>query len=139
MHTHPDSAAEPRLWMVMAVVQPHRLDAVTLALEHIPGLGGMTVSECRGFGRGKVAAEEPEPSGAGDRAPRRRSTDLGLVDFTAKVKLEIAVAGAERAHQVVDVITRAAHTGRPGDGKVFLWPLDHVVRVRTREEDADAL
>lgn len=139
MHMHAQEASEAGLWMVMAVIQPHRLDAVTLALEHISRLGGMTVSECRGFGRGKLAGEEPDSSVEAGAAPRRRSTDLALVDFTAKVRLEIAVAGAARAHQVVETITRAARTGRPGDGKVFLWPLHHAVRVRTGEEDAAAL
>ena len=139
MHTPAHEGSDAGLWMIMAVIQPHRLDAVTLALEHIPGLGGMTVSDCRGFGRGKLAAEEPDSSGDAAGALRRRSTDLALVDFTAKVRLEIAVAGAARAHKVVETITRTAHTGRPGDGKVFLWLLDYVVRVRTGEEDADAL
>ncbi len=122
------------LWMVLAVIQPFRLDAVTLALESIPGLGGMTVSECRGFGHGKVTAEPPDKEG-GDG----RRAAAGVVDFTAKLRLDIAVAGRARAAEVIETIARAAHTGRRGDGKIFLWPLAHVVRVRTMQVDGEAL
>lgn len=121
------------LWMVVAIVQPFRLDAVTRALEELPAFGGMTVSECRGFGHGKTAAELDRPS---------RSVDGGAADvpdFTPKVRLEIAVAGAERTERVVRTVVRAAHTGRRGDGKVFVWPLARAVRVRTFDVDARAL
>ena len=111
------------LWLVLAIIQPFKLDSVTLALEAIQGFGGMTVSDCRGFGREKV--EEGSPA--------------GLVDFTDKVKLEVAVAGREHANAIVDVIARAAHTGNRGDGKVFTWPLARAVRVRTLDEGAPAL
>ncbi|MFN7943080.1 MAG: P-II family nitrogen regulator [Thermoanaerobaculia bacterium] len=120
--------------MVVAIIQPFRLDAVTLALESIPGFGGMTVSECRGFGHGKVADEPPDgEGGAGHRVA------AGIVDFTAKVRLDVAVAGRARADAVVETIARAAHTGRRGDGKIFLWQLARAVRVRTSEEDRRAL
>jgi nitrogen regulatory protein PII len=116
--------------MVTVIIQPFRLDAVTLELEQIAGFGGMTVSDCRGFGHGKVSDEEDATG-----SERRR----GLVDFTPKVKLEIAVAGLARANAVVEAIARAAHTGRPGDGKIFLWPIAHALRVRTSDVNAAAL
>jgi nitrogen regulatory protein PII len=139
----PNEAVPPAdLWTVMAVIQRFRLDPVTMALEQLPEFGGMTVTDCRGFGRGRVASE----AGAGDATattdadgPRRRSTDSGLVDFTPKVRLEIAVAGRTTADAVVSTISRAAHTGRRGDGKVFAWPIARAVRVRTFEPDASAL
>ena len=122
------------LWMVVAIIQPFRLDAVTLALESIPGFGGMTVSECRGFGRGRVAEAAPDRE-RGDG--RRVAADV--VDFAAKLRIDVAVAGRERADAVIDTIAGAAHTGRRGDGKVFLWQLARAVRVRTLEEDRQAL
>lgn len=121
------------LWMVVAIVQPFRLDAVTRALEELPAFGGMTVSECRGFGHGKIAAELDRPSRPVDGGV------AGVADFTSKVRLEIAVAGAERTERVVRAVVAAAHTGRRGDGKIFVWPLARAVRVRTFDLDARAL
>lgn len=122
------------LWMVVAVIQPFRLDAVTLALEGLPEFGGMTVTPCRGFGRGKVPSGRPEISG-----PRRRSTDSGLADYTENVKLEVAVRGREQSRRVVDTIVRTARTGKRGDGKVFVLPFSHAVRIRTFETDGTAI
>ena len=122
------------LWMILAVIQPFKLDSVTRALENVVGFAGMTVSECRGFGREKL---EPADGGKNDTA--RYQPDSGLMDFTAKVKLEIAVAGRDRADAVVEELTHAAHTGRRGDGKVFIWPIVNAVRVRTGEAGARAL
>lgn len=124
--------------MVLAVIQPFKLDAVTLALEELAGFGGMTVTECRGFGQEKLAdlQEESERSAS---HPRRRRNDTGLVDFTAKVKLEIATVGRVQADAIVDTIASAAHTGRRGDGKIFAWPITRAVRVRTLEEGSGAL
>lgn len=122
------------LWMVVAIIQPFRLDAVTLALEGIPGFGGMTVTPCRGFGRGK--AQTPD---RGSAPGPRRHTDTGLTDFTDKVKLEIAVAGRAQSRRVIDVIAQAAHTGNRGDGKVFVWPFARALRIRTFETDAAAI
>ena len=118
------------LWMVVAVIQPFRLEAVTLALADVPGFAGMTVTECRGFGRSKLQAD------ARTEADRTVAT---LVDFTAKVRLEIAVTGRAAGDAVVDTLARSAHTGRPGDGKVFMWEMDRAVRLRTLETDGDAL
>lgn len=122
------------LWMVMAVIQPFKLDSVTRALETVVGFAGMTVSDCRGFGREKLESAE-----AGENDAKRYESDSGLVDFTAKVKLEIAVAGRDRADAVVEQLTHAARTGRRGDGKVFVWPIVNAVRVRTAEAGARAL
>lgn len=128
----PDSDTD--LWMVVAIIQPFRLDEVTLALESIPDFGGMTVSECRGFGRGRVADKvRATEGGDGLRVAAE------VVDFTAKLRIDVAVAGRARADAVVDTIARAAHTGRRGDGKIFLWQLARALRVRTSEEDSQAL
>ncbi|KAB2969622.1 MAG: P-II family nitrogen regulator [Thermoanaerobaculia bacterium] len=134
---NPEAAApapDTDLWMVVAIIQPFRLDAVTLALEAIGGFGGMTVSDCRGFGRGKVAARLAGGPRDGDR---REGTDV--VDFKTKTRIDIAVAGRDQADLVVETVARAAHTGRLGDGKIFLFPLARAVRVRTSEEDERAL
>ena len=130
--TVPDFAAD--LWMVVAIIQPFRLDAVTLALEAMPGFGGITVSDCRGFGHGRVADEAPGREGA---AAHRVAAEV--VDFMPKLRVDVAVAGRERADAVVETIAHAAHTGRRGDGKIFLWPVARAVRVRTLEEDRQAL
>lgn len=127
------------LWMIEAVIQPFKLDAVTLALEELPAFRGMTVSDCRGFGQEKLSA--PATGGSmptADRAPRPR-TDVDLIDFTTKLKLEVVVAGLAGADQVVEAIARTAHTGRRGDGKIFVWPVARVVRVRTGDKGAGAL
>lgn len=120
----PDRSTE--VWMVQGILQPFRLDAVTLALEELPGFGGMTVSECRGLGR---KTRERGPLGGEAGALARQET--GLTDFSAKIRIDIAVAGRDRADAIAEVIARTAHTGRPGDGKVFLWPIVHAVSVRT--------
>lgn len=126
------------IWMILAVIQPFKLDAVTLALEELAAFGGMTVTECRGFGQEKLADLE-EDSESPAAHPRRRRTDMGLVDFTPKVKLEIATLGRLQADAIVETIANAAHTGRRGDGKIFAWPVARAVRVRTLEEGAGAL
>ena len=118
------------LWMVLAIIQPFKLDAMTLALESLPHFGGMTVSECRGFGHGKVEEEADNAT----RAPQSEVTD-----FTAKLRLEIAVRGRVRADAVIEAIARTAHTGNAGDGKIFSWPLERAVRIRTLDEGSFAL
>ena len=127
----------PDLWLIVAIIQPFKLDAVTLALEGLPGFGGMTVTDCRGFGREKLHLEE-EPGRDRPGSVEGRY-DADIVDFTAKVRLEVAVAGRERAEAVVKTIAGTAHTGRRGDGKVFTFALARAVRVRTGEEHAAAL
>lgn len=129
------------LWLIIAIIQPFKVDAVTLALEDIPGFGGMTVSDCRGFGHGKVSDEGAEETAGEDGSKRDTISARGseIVDFTPKVRLEIAVAGRERADRVVETIGRSAHTGRRGDGKIFALPLSVAVRVRTFDKGASAL
>ena len=123
-----EARGEESLWMVVAVIQPFKLDAVTLALEEIPGFGGMTVSECRGFGREKVQESSPT-----------REESTGLIDFTTKMRVECAVSGTDKAQAVMEAIARAAHTGNRGDGKLFAWPIARAVRLRTFEEAGKAL
>ena len=128
------------LWMIHAVIQPFRLDAVTLALEQLPEFGGMTVLECRGFGRGRMDGDR---AGVGDEAGRgataARRDRMDVVEFTRKVKLEIAVAGRKAAESIIETVVRHAHTGRAGDGKVFALPISRAVRVRTHDTGERAL
>jgi len=123
------------VWMVEAIVQPFKLDAVILALEELPEFRGVTVSDCRGFGQEKLAGAHD--ADAGGVPAHRHGGDF--IDFTPKVKLEIVVPGKAAADRIVDTIVRSAHTGRRGDGKVFVWPVTRVVRVRTLDEDRSAL
>ena len=109
---------------IIAVIQPHRLDAVRDALSGI-GVQGLTVSEVRGFGRQKGQTEI------------YRGAEY-IMQYVPKVKLEIAVDD-EMADRVVEAVGNAARTGRIGDGKVFVLPLEGAMRVRTGEMGADAL
>ena len=124
-----DREANADIWMVMAIIPPFRLDAVTLALEALEGFGGMTVVNCRGFGREKVVE---------DREGRTQPPS-SAVDFVDRVKLEVVAASRRNADRIVDAIARTAHTGNRGDGKVFSWPVSRAVRVRTFEEGATAV
>ena len=110
--------------MVMAIIKPFKLDDVREALAEA-GIAGITVTEVKGFGRQKGHTE------------LYRGADY-VVDFLPKVKLEVAVT-EEQADQVVEAIVKAAGTGKIGDGKVFVYDLERVVRIRTGELDADAL
>ena len=109
---------------IIAVIQPHRLDAVREALAAI-GVQGLTVSEVRGFGRQKGQTEI------------YRGAEYAM-QYVPKVKLEIAI-DEEIADRVVEAVGGAARTGRIGDGKVFVLPLEGAMRVRTGEMGADAL
>ena len=109
---------------IIAVIQPHRLDAVREALAAI-GVQGLTVSEVRGFGRQKGQTEI------------YRGAEYTM-HYVPKAKLEIAVDDA-LADQVVETIGDSARTGRIGDGKVFVLDLEGAMRVRTSEMGADAL
>jgi nitrogen regulatory protein P-II 2 len=110
--------------LVIAVIKPYKLEDVRAALSEI-GVQGMTVTEVKGFGRQKGHTE------------LYRGAEY-VVDFLPKVKIEIAVEAAQ-VERVIETITRAAHTGKIGDGKIFVCPLEHVVRVRTGETGKDAL
>ena len=109
---------------IIAIIQPHRLDAVREALGAI-GVEGMTVTEVRGFGRQKGHTEI------------YRGAEYNVA-FTPKVKLEIAIP-SENAEKVVEKTRETASTGRIGDGKIFVLPLEFSTRVRTGETGTDAL
>jgi nitrogen regulatory protein P-II 1 len=110
--------------MVMAIIKPFKLDDVREALAE-RGVTGITVTEVKGFGRQKGHTE------------LYRGAEY-VVDFLPKVKLEVAV-NDDQADEVVEAIVLAAGTGKIGDGKVFVYDLGRVVRIRTGELDADAL
>lgn len=114
------------MFEVKALVQPFLADRVIAALEQIPGLPGVTVSSVRGFGRerGLIAAEQP------------RSQDE--VSWREKTKIEIVVP-EPMLETVLSVIERNAHTGNPGDGKIFVYPVADVVRIRTGERGSAAI
>jgi nitrogen regulatory protein P-II 2 len=109
---------------IIAIIQPHRLEAVREALAAI-GVQGMTVTEVRGFGRQKGQTEI------------YRGAEYKM-QYVPKVKVELAV-GASVADAVVEAIGESARTGRIGDGKVFVLPLEGAMRVRTGEMGVDAL
>ncbi|GAB3511904.1 P-II family nitrogen regulator [Pseudoxanthomonas daejeonensis] len=110
--------------MIMAVIKPFKLDDVREALSG-QGIAGITVTEVKGFGRQKGHTE------------LYRGAEY-VVDFLPKVKVEVAVTD-DQVESVVEAIVRAAGTGKIGDGKVFVYDLGQVVRIRTGELDADAL
>jgi nitrogen regulatory protein P-II 1 len=109
---------------VEAVIKPFKLDEVKEALSEI-GIHGMTVTEVKGFGRQKGHTE------------LYRGAEY-VVDFLPKIKIEITVS-EEMVEKVVEVIVEAANTGRIGDGKIFVLPLDEAVRIRTGERGPDAV
>jgi nitrogen regulatory protein P-II 1 len=112
------------LHLVTAVIKPHALEPVKEALKGI-GVAGMTVSEVKGFGR------------QGGHTETYRGAEY-QVDFVPKVKLEIVV-GTEDAEKVADAIRQAAGSGKIGDGKIWMAPVDRLVRIRTGEMGADAI
>ena len=109
---------------IEAIIKPFKLDEVKEALQEV-GLQGITVTEAKGFGRQKGHTE------------LYRGAEY-VVDFLPKVKMEIAVTDAlvERA---VDSIIKAANTGKIGDGKIFITPLEQVIRIRTGETGEQAI
>jgi len=110
--------------MIMAIIKPFKLDDVREALAEA-GVTGITATEVKGFGRQKGHTE------------LYRGAEY-VVDFLPKVKLEVAVSD-DQVDRVVEAIVKAAGTGKIGDGKVFVYALERVVRIRTGELDADAL
>ncbi len=109
---------------VEAIIKPSKLDDVKEALQKL-GIQGMTVSEVKGFGRQKGHTE------------LYRGAEY-VVDFLPKIKLEIAVRD-DMVDKVVQAIVKAANTGRIGDGKIFVLPVEEVIRIRTGERGADAV
>ncbi|MFO7930067.1 MAG: P-II family nitrogen regulator [Thermodesulfobacteriota bacterium] len=109
---------------IEAIIKPFKLDDVRQALNDI-GIQGMTITEVKGYGRQKGHKEI------------YRGAEY-LVDFMPKIKLEIVVP-ADREDEVIDAVRSAANTGKIGDGKIFVIPLERVVRVRTGEADNEAI
>jgi nitrogen regulatory protein P-II 2 len=112
------------LKLVIAIIKPFRLDDVRAALSEI-GIQGMTVCEIKGFGRQKGHTE------------LYRGAEY-VVDYIPKVKIEIAIDD-DRLDAVIDAVIESARTGKIGDGKIFVMPLENAVRVRTGETGASAL
>ena len=109
---------------IEAIIKPFKLDEVKDALQEA-GVQGITVVEAKGFGRQKGHTE------------LYRGAEY-VVDFLPKVKLEVAVDSAI-VDQVIDAIVSAARTEKIGDGKIFVYDVDRIIRIRTGEEDQDAL
>jgi len=110
--------------LVVAIIKPFKLDEVRQALTAI-GVHGMTVTEVKGYGRQKGHTEI------------YRGAEY-VVNFLPKLRIEIAVT-SDLAERAVEVITANARTGQIGDGKIFVTPIDHALRIRTGETDSDAL
>jgi nitrogen regulatory protein P-II 2 len=110
--------------LVTAIIKPFKLDDVRAALSDI-GVQGVTVTEVKGFGRQKGHTE------------LYRGAEY-VVDFLPKVKLEIAVADA-LVENIIEAITKSANTGKIGDGKIFVSPLEQVIRIRTGETGEHAI
>jgi nitrogen regulatory protein P-II 1 len=115
---------EGTLKKIEAIIRPFKLDDVKIALVNA-GIVGMTVSEVRGFGRQKGQTE------------RYRGSEY-TVEFLQKLKIEIVVDD-EKIDMVVDKVISAARTGEIGDGKIFISPVDKVIRIRTSESDMEAV
>lgn len=110
--------------LVTAIIKPFKLDEVREALSAI-GVQGITVTEVKGFGRQKGHTE------------LYRGAEY-VVDFLPKVKIEAAIK-TEMLDQVIEAIEKSANTGKIGDGKIFIFDLEQVVRIRTGETGSDAL
>jgi len=110
--------------LITAIVKPFKLDDVRESLSEI-GVQGITVTEVKGFGRQKGHTE------------LYRGAEY-VVDFLPKVKIEVAV-GSDLVDQTIEAITKAANTGKIGDGKVFVSPLEQVIRIRTGETGEEAI
>ncbi|MGH8527618.1 MAG: P-II family nitrogen regulator [Gammaproteobacteria bacterium] len=110
--------------LITAIIKPFKLDEVREALSEI-GVAGITVTEVKGFGRQKGHTE------------LYRGAEY-VVDFLPKVKIEVALA-EDKVDAAIDAISKAAHTGKIGDGKIFVFSLDQAIRIRTGETGKDAL
>jgi|TARA_B110000967_G_C18750444_1_gene492521 nitrogen regulatory protein P-II 2 len=110
--------------LVSAIIKPFKLEEVRSALDAI-GVSGMTISEVKGFGRQKGHTE------------LYRGAEY-VIDFLPKIKIEIAVTD-EILEKVIEAITAAASSGKIGDGKIFISPLEQAIRIRTGEKDEDAI
>ena len=110
--------------LVIAVIKPFKLDEVRDALTRI-GIHGMTVTEVKGYGRQKGHTEI------------YRGAEYAI-NFLPKLRIEVAIA-TEQLDQAMDALAAAAKTGQIGDGKIFVTPIEHAVRIRTGETGVDAL
>ncbi|MGK2913690.1 MAG: P-II family nitrogen regulator [Porticoccaceae bacterium] len=110
--------------LITAIIKPFKLDEVREALADV-GVQGITVTEVKGFGRQKGHTE------------LYRGAEY-VVDFLPKIKLEIAI-GDDLVDSVVEAVTKAANTGKIGDGKIFITSLEEVIRIRTGETGVDAV
>jgi nitrogen regulatory protein P-II 2 len=119
-----NSQGETTMKVVVAIIKPFKLDDVRDALTKV-GVQGLTVTEVKGYGRQKGHTEI------------YRGAEYA-VSFLPKIKIEIACPSSQ-VDKVIDTITAAAKTGQIGDGKIFVFGLDHAVRIRTGETDAAAL
>src|SRR5262249_48636921 len=115
---------KPVMKLIIAIIKPFKLDEVREALNRL-GVSGMTVSEVKGYGRQKGHTEI------------YRGAEY-VVNFLPKVRIEVAVA-SDQAERIIEALSAAARTGQIGDGKVFVAPLEHALRIRTGETDSDAL
>jgi len=110
---------------IEAIVKPFKLEDVKEALVEV-GIEGMTISEVKGYGRQQGHSE------------LYRGAEY-VVEFIPKVKIEIVVSGEEFLNKAIEAIKTSAHTGKIGDGKIFVSDITNVIRVRTGEEDEEAL
>ena len=109
---------------IEAIIKPFKLDEVREALSEL-GVSGLTVTEVKGFGRQKGHTE------------LYRGAEY-VVDFLPKIKIEVVVTAA-LLDRAVEAIVKSAHTGKIGDGKIFITPVEHVIRIRTGETDEAAI
>jgi len=112
------------LKLITTIIKPFKLEEVRQSLDAI-GITGMTITEVKGFGRQKGHTE------------LYRGAEY-VIDFLPKIKIEIAVS-SDQVDAVILAITKSASTGKIGDGKIFVSPLEKVIRIRTGEEDQDAI
>lgn len=110
---------------IKAIIQPFMLSQVIDALKEIPDMPGVTVSEVKGFGKSRAAGA------------KNSVTEWG-VDFVPKVKLETVVTD-EMAEQVVETIQKNAHTGNVGDGKIFVYDVGRIIKIRTGKSGEEAI
>ena len=109
---------------IKAIIQPFMLTRVVTALHKIEGLPGITISDIKGFGKGDGKKEN--------------GNDEGIYDFVPKNKIEIVVQD-ELAETVVNSIQENAHTGNPGDGKIFVLDVENILKIRTNERGKKAV
>jgi nitrogen regulatory protein P-II 1 len=120
---------------IKAIIQPFMLTRVVTALHKIEGLPGITISDIKGFGksRGKKSSLSKIPLDAGENG-----NNEGIYEFVPKNKIEVVVQN-EFVEAIVNTIQENAHTGNPGDGKIFVTEVSNVVKIRTNERGEEAI